>query len=117
MIIVEEFTTPLITMYLRDFTIESFEVEIISENDRSSIYETITGTYDSFKKTLSFSYDTSVLYPENFYILKIWETGKVKLLSQDKMYVLPVGETIKTYQPKLITTDKTMDNEFKIYGE
>ena len=34
MIIVEENTTPQITMYLRDFTTESFEMEIISESER-----------------------------------------------------------------------------------
>jgi len=65
MIIVEEFTNPTIKMYLRDFTTESFEIEIISESDKEDIYEDISGTYDSFRKTLSFSYDTSVLYPEN----------------------------------------------------
>ena len=117
MIIVEEFTNPTIKMYLRDFTTESFEIEIISENDRSTIYEPITGTYDIFRKTLSFSYDTSVLYPENFYVVKIWEIGKIKLLSQDKMYVIPSGSDVATYQPKLTTTEKTMDNQFKIYGE
>jgi len=54
-----------------------------------------------------------VLYPENFYIIKIWEVGKVKLLSQDKMYVLPSGSEVGTYQPKLTTTEKTMNNEYK----
>jgi len=117
MIIVEEFTNPTIKMYLRDFTTESFEIEIISESDKEDIYEDISGTYDSFRKTLSFSYDTSVLYPENFYIIKIWEVGKIKLLSQDKMYVLPSGSEVGTYQPKLTTTEKTMNNEYKIYGE
>ena len=117
MIIVEEFTNPTIKMYLRDFTTESFEIEIISESDKEDIYDAISGTYDSFRKTLSFSYDTSALYPENFYIIKIWEVGKVKLLSQDKMYVLPSGSEVGTYQPKLTTTEKTMNNEYKIYGE
>jgi len=50
--------------------------------------------------------------------LKIWETeGKTKLLSQDKMYIIPTGSDVSTYQPKLTTTEKTMNNEFKIYGE
>ena len=33
------------------------------------------------------------------------------------MYIIPSGSEVSTYQPKLATTEKTMDNEFKIYGE
>lgn len=118
MIIVEENTTAQIKMYLRDFTTESFEMEIISEDQRKEIVDSaITGTYDNFRKTFSFSYDVSALDAENFYQIKIWEVGKIKLLSQDKMYIMPSGSDVATYQPKLATTEKTMDNEFKIYGE
>ena len=118
MIIVEENTTPQITMYLRDFTTESFEMEIISESERVEKVDTaISGSYDDFRKVLTFSYDVSPLVAESFYVIKIWEVGKIKLLSQDKMYIIPSGFEVSTYQPKLATTEKTMDNEFKIYGE
>ena len=118
MIIVEENTTAQIKMYLRDFTTESFEIEIISEDQRlEKVDSTISGSYDDFRKVFSFSYDVSALVAEAFYVIKIWEVGKIKLLSQDKMYIIPSGSNVATYQPKLSTTDKTMDNEFKIYGE
>ncbi len=118
MIIVEENTTPQITMYLRDFATESFEMEIISEGERKEKVDTaISGSYNDFRKVLTFSYDVSALSAEAFYVIKIWEVGKIKLLSQDKMYIIPSGSNVATYQPKLSTTDKTMDNEFKIYGE
>jgi hypothetical protein len=118
MIIVEENTTPQIKMYLRDFTTESFEIEIISEDQRvEKVDQAISGTYNDFRKLLTFSYDVSALVAESFYVVKIWEVGKIKLLSQDRMYIMPIGSNISTYQPKLATTEKTMDNEFKIYGE
>lgn len=118
MIIVEENTTPQITMYLRDFTTESFEMEIISESERvEKVDQAISGLYDDFRKVLTFSYDVSALVAESFYVIKIWEVGKIKLLSQDKIYIIPSGSEVGTYQPKLATTEKTMDNEFKIYGE
>jgi len=118
MIIVEENTTASIKMYLRDFTTESFEIEIVSEDQRKEVVDTaLSGTYDDFRKVLSFSYDVSALIAENFYIVKIWEVGKIKLLSQDRMYIIPSGSNVATYQPKLATTEQTMDNEFKIYGE
>lgn len=118
MIIVEENTTAQIKMYLRDFTTESFEMEIISEDQRKEVVDqAISGTYDDFRKVLSFSYDISSLVAENFYVIKIWEVGKIKLLSQDKIYIMPVGSVVSTYQPKLATTEETMNNEFKIYGE
>jgi len=118
MIIVEENTTAQIKMYLRDFTTESFEIEIISEDERlEKVDSAISGSYNDFRKVFSFSYDVSALVAEAFYVIKIWEVGKIKLLSQDKMYIIPSGSNVATYQPKLSTTDKTMDNEFKIYGE
>ena len=118
MIIVEENTTPQITMYLRDFATESFEMEIISEDQRIEKVDTaISGSYDDFRKVLTFSYDVSALVAESFYVIKIWEVGKIKLLSQDKMYIMPSGSDVVTYQPKLSTTEETMDNEFLIYGE
>lgn len=118
MIIVEENTTPQITMYLRDFATESFEMEIISESERvEKVDQAISGSYDDFRKVLTFSYDVSALVAESFYVIKIWEVGKIKLLSQDKIYIIPSGSEVGTYQPKLATTEKTMDNEFKIYGE
>jgi predicted lipase len=118
MIIVEENTTATIKMYLRDFTTESFEIEIISEDQRKEVVDTsLSGTWDDFRKVLTFTYDVSALVAENFYVVKIWEASKVKLLSQDRMYILPSGSDVATYQPKLATTEKTMDNEFKIYGE
>jgi hypothetical protein len=118
MIIVEENTTAQIKMYLRDFATESFEMEIISEDERlEKVDAAISGSYDDFRKVFSFSYDVSALSAEAFYVIKIWEVGKIKLLSQDKMYIIPSGSSVATYQPKLSTTDKTMDNEFKIYGE
>lgn len=118
MIIVEENTTPQIAMYLRDFTTESFEMEIISEDERSEkIDVAISGSFDDFRKVLTFSYDLSALSAEAFYVIKIWEVGKIKLLSQDKIYIMPSGSEVATYQPKLATTQKTMNNEFKIYGE
>lgn len=118
MIIVEENTTAQIKMYLRDFATESFEMEIISEDERlEKVDAAISGSYDDFRKVFSFSYDVSALSAEAFYVIKIWEVGKIKLLSQDKMYIIPSGSSVASYQPKLSTTDKTMDNEFKIYGE
>jgi len=118
MIIVEENTTATIKMYLRDFTTESFEIEIISEDQRMEVVDTsLSGTWDDFSKVLTFTYDVSALVAENFYVVKIWEASKVKLLSQDRMYIIPSGSDVATYQPKLATTEKTMDNEFKIYGE
>ena len=118
MIIVEENTTATIKMYLRDFTTESFEIEIISEDQRKEVVDTIiSGTWDDFAKVLTFTYDVSALSSENFYVVKIWEASKVKLLSQDRMYIIPSGSSVATYQPKLATTEKTMNNEFKIYGE
>lgn len=118
MIIVEENTLAAIKMYLRDFTEENFEIEIISEDQRKVIvYSPIEGTYDNFRKTLSFNYDVSNLVSESFYVVKIWQDGKIKLLSQDRMYIIPSGSNVATYQPKLATTEKTMNNEFKIYGE
>jgi len=118
MIIVEENSTAAIKMYLRDFTTESFEIEIISEDQRKEVVDTaLSGTYDDFRKLLAFSLDVSALVAENFYVVKIWEVGKIKLLSQDRMYIIPVGSDKATYAPKLATTQKTMNNEFKIYGE
>ena len=118
MIIVEENTTAQIKMYLRDFATESFEMEIISEDERlEKVDAAISGSYDDFRKVFSFSYDVSALSAEAFYVIKIWEVGKIKLLSQDKIYIIPSGSEVGTYQPKLATTEKTMDNEFKIYGE
>jgi hypothetical protein len=118
MIIVEENTTATIKMYLRDFNTESFVLQVVSEDERKTAYDAaVTGTYDDFRKVLTFSYDVSNLSAESFYVVKVWEAGKVKLLSQDKMYIIPVGASTATYQPKLSTTEKTMDNEFKIYGE
>lgn len=118
MIIVEKNTTATIKMYLRDFTTESFELQIVSEDSRTEVHdEAISGTWDSFRKVLTFSYNTSNLDAETFYVVKVWEAGKVKLLSQDKMYIMPSGASVSTYQPKLTTTDRTMDNEFIIYGE
>ena len=118
MIIVEENTTAQITMFLRDFTTESFEIEITSEDQRvEKVDTTLSGTWDDFRKALTFSYDVTALVAENFYVVKIWEVGKIKLLSQDRMYIIPSGSDVATYQPKLATTEKTMDNEFKIYGE
>lgn len=40
-----------------------------------------------------------------------------KLLAIDKVYMLPSGETTATYQPTLTTTQRTMNNDFVIYGE
>lgn len=118
MIIVEENTTATIKMYLRDFTTESFELEIVSEDQRKEVVDTaISGTWDDFAKVLTFTYDVSALSSESFYVVKIWEAAKVKLLSQDRMYIIPSGSDVSTYQPKLSTTEKTMNNEFKIYGE
>jgi len=118
MIIVEENTTATIKMYLRDFNTESFVLQVVSEDERKTAYDAaVTGTYDDFRKVLTFSYDVSNLSAESFYVVKVWEAGKVKLLSQDKMYIIPAGASVTTYQPKLSTTEETMDNEFKIYGE
>lgn len=118
MIIVEENTTATIKMYLRDFTTESFELQVTSEDSRSEAYDAaVSGTYDAFRKVLTFSYDVSNLSAESFYVVKIWEASKVKLLSQDKMYIMPSGASVSTYQPKLTTTERTMDNEFIVYGE
>ena len=118
MIIVEENTTATIKMYLRDFTTEIFEMEIVSEDQRKQVADvTISGTWDDFRKVLTFTYDVSALSSESFYIIKIWEPITLKLLSQDRMYIIPSGSDVATYQPKLATTEKTMDNEFKIYGE
>ena len=118
MIIVEENTTATIKMYLRDFTTELFNLEIISEDQRKQVVDvTISGTWDDFRKVLTFTYDVSALSSESFYVIKICEPITLKLLSQDRMYIIPTGSDVATYQPKLATTEKTMDNEFKIYGE
>lgn len=119
MIIVEENTTATIKMYIRDFTEPIYYLEVISESNRKQeAFSQISGGYDDFRKTLRFAYDVSTLNKEQFYVIKIWETeGKTKLLSQDKMYIIPTGSSVSTYQPKLTTTEKTMNNEFKIYGE
>lgn len=135
MIIVEENTTTAIKMYLRDDTLNDFDqyelvpiiLEIISEDKRKQVFEglPIAWTYDTFNKVLTFEfnsgvYDVGAFVSEEFYIVKIWEIregAKVKLLSQDRMYIIPSGSDVATYQPKLATTEKTMDNEFKIYGE
>ena len=118
MIIVDENTKATIKMYLRDFTTESFELQIVSEDERKQVVDTaLTGTYDNFAKLLTFTYDVSALSSESFYVVKIWEASKVKLLSQDRMYIIPSGSSVASYQPKIATTDKTMNNEFKIYGE
>lgn len=121
MIIVEENTIPTIKMFIRDFTDPVHFLEVISESNRTQIdYRDITGesTYDDFRKVLSFTYDVSGLSREGFYVLKIWESErKSKLLSQDKMYIIPSGSDVATYQPKLRTIEKEMNNEFKIYGE
>jgi len=102
MIIIEENTTATIKMYLRDFTTELFNLEIISEDQRKQVVDvTISGTWDDFRKVLTFTYDVSALVAESFYVIKICE---------------PITD-VATYQPKLATTEKTMNNEFKIYGE
>jgi len=118
MIIIEENTTATIKMYLRDFTTELFNLEIISEDQRKQVVDvTISGTWDDFRKVLTFTYDVSALVAESFYVIKICEPITLKLLSQDRMYIIPSGSDVATYQPKLATTEKTMNNEFKIYGE
>ena len=81
----------------------------------------ISGSYDDFRKVLTFSYDVSALVAESFYVIKIWEVGKIKLLSQDKMYIIPTGSSVATYQPKLwllqrrlwITSLRFMESNFK----
>lgn len=40
-----------------------------------------------------------------------------KVLAIDKIYMLPNGQTIGTYQPVLNTKERTMNNDFVIYGE
>jgi hypothetical protein len=40
-----------------------------------------------------------------------------KVLTIDKIYMLPSGGTIDNYQPVLQTTERTMNNDFVIYGE
>jgi hypothetical protein len=40
-----------------------------------------------------------------------------KVLALDKVYMLPSGATIENYQPKLQTTERTMNNDFVIHGE
>ena len=98
MIIGKENTTAQIKMYLRDFTTESFEIEIISEDQRvEKVDAAISGSYDDFRKVLTFSYNVSALVAESFYVVKIWEVEKIKLLSQDKMYILPSGSSVATY--------------------
>jgi hypothetical protein len=95
-----------------------FDLEVISEDGRATTIDSdISGTFDDFRRLLTFSLNTSNLSAESFYIVKVWEAGKLKLLSQDKMYIMPSGASVSTYQPKLTTTDRTMDNEFIIYGE
>lgn len=95
-----------------------FEVEITSEDSRSEVSDSIiSGTFDDFRRLLTFEVDTTNLAAEAFYVVKVYKQGRSKLLSQDKMYIMPSGASVSTYQPKLTTTQKTMDNEFKIYGE
>ena len=130
MIIVEENTTATIKMYLRDDTQNDFDqfelvpilLKIMSEDERKDAFqgEPISWEYNSFNKVLTYTYNVSALVSESFYIVQVWEdrgAGLIKLLSQDKMYIMPSGSAVATYQPKLATTEKTMNNEFKIYGE
>jgi hypothetical protein len=98
--------------------INRFKVEIISEDQRREVSDSIIGgDYDDFRKLLSFDLQTSNLSDESFYVIKVWDELGSKLLSQDKMYILPSGSDVATYQPKLATKEKVMNNEFKIYGE
>lgn len=98
--------------------INRFKVEIISEDQRREVSDSIKGGYyNDFRKLLSFDLDTTNLGSESFYVVKVWKEDGSKLLSQDKMYIIPSGSEVATYQPKLATTEKTMNNEFKIYGE
>lgn len=98
--------------------INRFKVEVISEDQRKEISDSIIGgEYDDFRKLLSFDLQTTNLSNESFYVIKVWDELGSKLLSQDKMYIIPSGAAVSTYQPKLSTTEKTMNNEFKIYGE
>lgn len=95
-----------------------FEVEIISEDNRLEVSDSIiSGTFDDFHRILTFDINTLALDSEEFYVIRVYKQGKSKLLSQDKMYIMPSGSEVATYQPKLATTEKTMNNEFKIYGE
>ena len=98
--------------------INRFKVEIISEDQRREVSDNIIGgDYDDFRKLLSFDLQTTNLSDESFYVIKVWDELGSKLLSQDKMYILPSGSDVATYQPKLATKEKVMNNEFKIYGE
>lgn len=98
--------------------INRFKVEITSESERKEISDSfIGGFYDDFRKVFSFDLSTSSYSAESFYIVKVYDINTNKLLAQDRMYILPSGSDVGTYQPKLATTEKTMNNEFKIYGE
>lgn len=95
-----------------------FRVEITSESERKEISDSfIGGFYNDFRKVFSFDLSTSSYSAEGFYIVKVYDINTSKLLAQDRMYILPSGSDVATYQPKLATTEKTMNNEFKIYGE
>jgi hypothetical protein len=122
MIIAEQNTLNQFYMYLRDFEdMTTFNLKVYSESERKLVFSTTLFTpsgYDDFRKLLNFALNINSTYnPESFYVIKIWSNDESKLLSQDRMYVIPEGASVSTYQPKLATTQKTMDNEFKIYGE
>lgn len=95
-----------------------FDVHIISEDNRKAVSASVIGgAYDDFRKLFTFNLDTSTLNSESFYVIRVFDIISDKLLSQDKMYIMPSGASVSTYQPKLTTTERTMDNEFIVYGE
>lgn len=95
-----------------------FDVRITSEDERKAISDSVIGgAYDDFRKLFTFDVDTSTLSAEAFYLVRVYDVFTDKLLSQDKMYIMPSGASVSTYQPKLTTTERTMDNEFIVYGE
>lgn len=86
-------------------------------------YTITSPSFDADTRELTFTYNSTALKKEVTYIAKIQEQEyttswvDTKALAVDKIYVLPSGDTISTYQPVLDTTEKTMNNDFVIYGE
>jgi hypothetical protein len=130
--------TQNITLPIRDWkygndTLTSYgttwrmQAKFLNKDTRVVINFTITSpSFDKDTRELTFAYNSTTLDPEVPYILRIEDqqiTGGIpnlstgKVLTIDKIYMLPSGSTIDNYQPVLQTTERTMSNDFVIYGE
>lgn len=86
-------------------------------------YTITSPIFDADTRELTFNYTSTPLAVEATYTANIQEQAfsaswnNTKLLASDKIYKLPSGQSVATYQPVLQTTEHTMNNDFVIYGE